>query len=92
VVSRITDGSVRAVVVATRDNAAVLKQALKKRKLSMVVLPDPFSKVSTRVGVSKLPRTLVVDKNGVLRKLFVNTGRKFEADLARAIDEVRASP
>jgi peroxiredoxin len=65
--------------------------------LTYPVLLDPYTKVSTRCGVTEsLPRTFVLDGKGVLTAIFVHEGSDFEkalaAEIAKAAAPAAAAP
>lgn len=55
------------VLAITSDEVASIRSVRSKQKATFTFLRDPDDKVSEAYGVSGIPRTLVVDKDGVVR-------------------------
>ena len=50
------------------------------------IVPDSYARIGKRLGVgAALPRTLVLDKDGIVRAIFEIEGESFAADLAREL-------
>ena len=82
---------VHTILVSYGEDGEKVSPFLQKLGVTQTVVTDPFLKVSERVGVTKsLPRTYVLDKDGVVRTIFVQEGDDFEARLSEAVAAARA--
>jgi peroxiredoxin len=67
-----------------------IQEFLKSQNLSIPILMDKYKKVSEKYDALRLPRLIVIDKNGViqLEKRGFKDGKKFEADLDAVIKKL----
>lgn len=75
------------VVPVANDDATKAKDFLAKKKLEVLSLVDTGGAVSRQFGANALPKTFVLDRDGVVVKAIV--GRASEADLRSAIQAAR---
>jgi thiol-disulfide isomerase/thioredoxin len=77
-------------MVAYGQEADVVRPYLASKGIASTCILDPYLKVAKRSGVDEaLPRTIVLDENGVVRAIFTSEGADFDTALARAIDGAR---
>jgi len=64
------------------DREKVLK-FVKEREVQLTVLLDRYNKISEKYGINSLPRLLVLDKNGIIRKVQsgFSDGKSFEKEM-----------
>jgi cytochrome c biogenesis protein CcmG/thiol:disulfide interchange protein DsbE len=78
-------------MIAYGQEADVVRPYLTGKGITSTCILDPYLKVAKRSGVDEaLPRTLVLDENGVVRAIFTSEGTDFDIALAAAIDRARA--
>jgi len=75
-------------VPIANDDPAQARDFLAKKKLDVWSLMDEGHRVSGLYGANALPKTFVLDRNGVVVKAII--GKVSEADLRRAIETARA--
>jgi len=68
------------------EDPGTVKDFIKKNQYHMTVLVDNNKEVHRRYGVSAIPTLLIIDKQGIIRKLFV--GSRDEATLRKAVQSV----
>jgi peroxiredoxin len=71
------------------DKATVAKFA-ESNKLTLTVLLDSDSKVGQSYGANAIPETVLIGKDGKVRKVFVGYGDGQEDNIRKAIDEAMA--
>ena len=55
------------VVAITSDELDSIKRVKKAKSVTFPVLRDPEDKISEKYGIIGIPRTLIVDKDGMVR-------------------------
>jgi len=73
---------VAGLLVAYGEGEDKAKPFLRDLDIGLMTLEDRYTKISSRMGVSSLPRTVVVDGQGVVRAIFV---KECEADFGRLL-------
>ncbi|QOV87673.1 TlpA family protein disulfide reductase [Humisphaera borealis] len=68
------DKGLKAFAVNLREKDTVIKPFVEKTKLGMPVLLDVEGKVAKSFGVSGIPQTVVIDKDGKIVKVTVGSG------------------
>jgi len=68
------------------EDAQVVQGFIKSKNMSLPVLLDGDSKVGQNYKANAIPETVVVGKDGVVRKVFVGAGPTTEKDLREAVD------
>ena len=90
VVASLASRGVRGVLVDYGEDTDLAASFAEKWKLRLPIIPDRFAKISVRLGVDqklpKLPRTLVVGRDGVVRTIFEHEGDDFEKALRMAVE------
>jgi peroxiredoxin len=90
VVASLEAKGARGVLVDFGENAETVMPIAESLQLHLPILPDPFAKIAMRLGVDqklpKLPRTLVVDRDGNVRAIFEHEGDDFEKALRKAVE------
>jgi cytochrome c biogenesis protein CcmG, thiol:disulfide interchange protein DsbE len=64
------DNSIAFVGIGTQDDTDKLKKFADDNQVPYTILEDPKGKVSDAYGVLGLPTTVLVDGNGIVRKVF----------------------
>jgi peroxiredoxin len=72
-----------AIVPVANDDASKAEDFLTKKKLDVWSLTDVDRRASTLYGANALPKTFVLDRNGIVVKAIL--GKASEADLRAAI-------
>lgn len=65
------------VLAITSDEDASIKRVKEKKKVTFTILKDADDKVSEKYGISGIPRTLVIDKDGVV-KVDIEGGEEYD--------------
>jgi peroxiredoxin len=87
VVASLAPKGARGVLVDFGENAETVTPFAESQQLQLPILPDPFAKISARLGVDqKLPRTLVVGRDGNVHAIFEHEGDDFEKALRKAVE------
>ncbi len=87
VVASLDARGARGVLVDFGENAETVTPFAESLQLRLPILPDPFTKIAVRLGVDqKLPRTLVVGRDGNVRAIFEHEGDDFEKALRKAVE------
>lgn len=74
--------------VSTDDDKAAVKPFVEEHKLTVTVLFDADGHAtSQKFGVTGIPQTVVIGKDGKVRKVFVGFGPDTEGQLAKVVDE-----
>ncbi len=56
--------------IGTQDETANLKKFVDDNRVTYTIIEDPLGKVGDTYGVLGLPTTVLIDSNGVVRKVF----------------------
>lgn len=72
--------------VNLREDGAKIEQFLKQTGLSLPVLLDTDGAVAGRYGISAIPATVLIDKEGVVRKVTVGFEPSMEEQLKQAVE------
>ena len=82
--------SVKFFLINVGEEKEKIQEFLKSQNLSIPILMDKYKKVSEKYDALRLPRLIVIDKNGViqLEKRGFKDGKKFEADLEAVIKKL----
>lgn len=82
------DSPVRTLFVAVGQNKDEVTPFTKELGVKSITLPDPYKKLSARLGVDKeVPRTFVVNGAGIVTHIFEVEGADFEARLKEAVGQ-----
>jgi peroxiredoxin len=91
VVERLRNKGARGVLIDYGEDAETASQFAQAQGLHLPVIADKFAKISERLGVDKtLPRTFVVDRQGVVTTIFDLEGDDFEKTLSMAVERAMA--
>ena len=64
------DNSIAFVGIGTQDETAKLKKFADDNQVPYTIVEDPKGKISDAYGVIGLPTTVLIDGNGIVRKVF----------------------
>jgi peroxiredoxin len=97
VATALGDKKVRVVLVGEdTEGAAKIKPFLEEHQLALPTLADPYGKIAERLGLAdkgadrtslQLPRTFVVDGDGLVRTIFDVEGEDFREALTKAVTD-----
>ncbi len=76
--------------VNQREEAEVIGEFLKKKKLDVSVALDSQGKIGNLYGVEGIPQTVIIDKNGTVQIVHVGFGPDLRQRLPRELDAVLA--
>ncbi len=76
----------QAFAINLREELADVKAFVAEKKLTIPVLLDPDGAVGDAYGAQAIPQTVVIGKDGKVKKVFVGIPPGGEADIARAVD------
>lgn len=79
---------VRYFAVNLREKPEVIKKYLRDQKLKIAVPLDQDGNVARQYNVRGIPTMVIVDKEGVVRKIHVGSSPELKADLTRTLDEL----
>ncbi len=88
--SHAKDG-VKAYAVNLREDAGKVSAFLKEQNLSITALLDSDGAVANKYSVSGIPQTVIIGKDGVVRKVIVGYGEGEEQTLNSAIETAMKS-
>lgn len=97
VIERVTqaraDEGTLSVLVAYGQDEAKVRPFLKEMSLTLPTILDTYAKIAERLGVTEaLPRTFVIDGDGVTRTIFSLEGSDFEEALNESLDRILQAP
>lgn len=79
---------VEIILVAFGQEGAEVERFVDEKKAPGIVVVDPFQKIGERFGVDRsLPRTFVIDPDGIVRAIFVAEGADFGPMLSSVISD-----
>jgi thiol-disulfide isomerase/thioredoxin len=83
---------VKVVAVNLEETPEQIQGLLKRLKLELPVALDRDGAIASRYGVSAIPQTLIIDKEGKVVRHFVGGGPHFAKDLNDALHGVTTTP
>ena len=83
---------VKVYAVNLMEEKDLVQGFIKSRNLSVPVLLDDEGKIGNKYHVPPIPATVVVGKDGTVRKVFVGVGPQTERELRDAIDAAMKAP
>jgi thiol-disulfide isomerase/thioredoxin len=83
---------VKVVAVNLEETPEQIQSLLKRLKLELPVALDRDGAIASRYGVSAIPQTLIIDKEGKVVRHFVGGGPHFAKDLNDALHGVTTTP
>jgi len=83
---------VKVVAVNLEETPEQIQSLLKRLKLELPVALDRDGAIASRYGVSAIPQTLIIDKEGKVVRHFVGGGPHFAKDLDDALHGITTTP
>jgi thiol-disulfide isomerase/thioredoxin len=90
VVREFADQNVELVAVNLEETPDRITAALERLKLETRVALDSNGRVAERYGVTSIPQTVIIDREGKVVRLFVGGGARFGEQLRSALQSVLA--
>jgi thiol-disulfide isomerase/thioredoxin len=87
VVEEFSQQGVELVAVNLEEQAAQVSSMLERHKFDLTVALDRDGVVASKYAVTAIPQTVVIDRNGIVSRLFVGGGKRLEDPLREAIQE-----
>jgi thiol-disulfide isomerase/thioredoxin len=78
------------VTVNLQESPAQIKALLERLKIAPQVVLDETGLVAEAYGAKAIPQTVLIDRDGVVARVFVGGGPKLPGQLKEAIDQLRA--
>lgn len=69
------------------EKMSLVKEFVKQQGIDLTILMDPSNAVYEKYMVNGIPQTVIIGKDGVIRKIHVGLSFNFEGSLRRAINE-----
>jgi thiol-disulfide isomerase/thioredoxin len=85
-------GGVEVVAINLEETPAQIQGLLKRLKLVIPVALDRDGAIAARYGVSAIPQTLIIDREGKVVRHFVGGGPHFGNDVADALHQLAGAP
>jgi peroxiredoxin len=82
----------KVVAINLEESPEQIQKLLKRLKLELPVALDRDGAIAARYGVSAIPQTIIVDRDGKVVRHFVGGGAHFAKDLADALQRATAAP
>ncbi|HET6425891.1 MAG TPA: TlpA disulfide reductase family protein, partial [Planctomycetaceae bacterium] len=92
VATEYADRGVKLVAVNLEETPDRIKAALERLKLETAVALDKTGRIAEKYGATSIPQTVIIDREGVVARLFVGGGARFDDQLRAALDSVLAGP
>ena len=83
-----SDRDVRLVAVNLEETPERIKAALERLKLDTTVALDKNGRIAEKYGATAIPQTVIIDRDGVVARLFVGGGARFDDQIRTALDSV----
>ncbi|HZZ44333.1 MAG TPA: TlpA disulfide reductase family protein [Tepidisphaeraceae bacterium] len=80
------DKGVKAFAVNMQEESDKVKAFVEEKKLTLPVLLEPKGDVAEKYKVEGIPETVVIGKDGIVKKVFVGTGPDTEEQLRAAVE------
>ncbi len=90
VAAEYADRGVKLVAVNLEETPAKVQAALERLKLETSVALDRNGRIAEKYGATAIPQTVIIDRDGVVARLFVGGGARFDDQLRAALDSVLA--
>ena len=82
------DSPIRTLFIAVGEKKDIVEPFIKELGIKSTTLPDPYKKLSARLGVNnEVPRTFVVNGDGIVTAIFEVEGADFEARLKQELGQ-----
>jgi thiol-disulfide isomerase/thioredoxin len=88
VATEYADRDVKLVAVNLEETPERVKAALERLKLETTVALDRNGRIAEKYGATAIPQTVIIDREGVVARLFVGGGARFDDQLRAALDSV----
>ena len=85
IVSEVGNGQVELVAVNLQETAERARSAMQRLKIAPRVVLDVDGEVAQFYDAQAIPQTVIIDRTGVVRHLFVGGGGKFTANFTEAL-------
>lgn len=82
------DRDVRLIAVNLEETPERIKAALERLKLETSVALDKNGRIAEKYGATAIPQTVIIDRDGVVARLFVGGGARFDDQIRTALDTV----
>jgi thiol-disulfide isomerase/thioredoxin len=83
---------IKVVAVNLEESPEEIQKLLKRLKLELPVALDRDGVVAARYGVSAIPQTIIINREGKVVRHFIGGGNQFAKDLADALHGVATTP
>jgi peroxiredoxin len=83
---------VQLVAINLQETAAQVTALLQRQKLTVPVALDRDGIVADKYKAVAIPQTVIIDRNGTVRRVFVGGGPRFEEEVRDAIQSVLNGP
>jgi thiol-disulfide isomerase/thioredoxin len=83
---------VKVVAINLEESPEEIQKLLKRLKLELPVALDRDGAIAARYGVSAIPQTIIIDREGKVVRHFIGGGTHFAKDLADAVHGVATAP
>jgi thiol-disulfide isomerase/thioredoxin len=83
---------IQVVAVNLEETPEQIRGLLKRLKLQVPVALDRDGAIAARYGVTSIPQTLIIDRDGKVFRHFVGGGAHYGKELADALHELAAAP
>ena len=90
-VDEFADRGVQLVAVNMQEDSDTVQGLLERLKIEPTVVMDIDGATAAKYGVTAIPQTVVIDRNGKVVRLFVGGGASFIAELRAALEAVTAA-
>lgn len=90
VATEYADRGVKLVAVNLEETPAKVQAALERLKLETTVALDRNGRIAEKYGATAIPQTVIIDRDGLVARLFVGGGARFDDQLRAALDSVLA--
>lgn len=87
-VREFADRKVQLIAVNLEEQPEQIKGMLERHKLKIPVALDRNGTIAARYGVTAIPQTVVIDREGKVARLFVGGGKKTVEGLRAALEEL----
>jgi thiol-disulfide isomerase/thioredoxin len=84
--AEMSDKGVRVLAINFRETDQQVKTFVEKKKLSLSVLMDRDGAVGKKYAVTGIPQTVVIGRDGVVRKVIVGFGGD-DSEVRRAVEQ-----
>jgi len=91
VVAEFNPDQVHLVTVNLQEPADLIRETLERLELEPTVAMDVDGVAAQRYRANAIPQTVVIDREGEVRRVFVGGGSKFGQQLFEAIEEALGS-